>query len=213
MTLADWRVKQLDNFGVKEFYYFSLADNLKSILKLGIISKNEVARREITSHSFAEESVQEKRHTNTIELSNCSRIPLHDLVPVYLTPRTPTLSARRKIQYKIFFAVIRSAVLCDEAIEFVFTDGNAGSLDTNFYRSLYKLTKVHWDVIRADYWNEFPDGKRKRNAEFLIYPRVDLNHITRFVVSNEPLMNEIEQEIRRYKLDIPVVVDETYFFV
>lgn len=213
MTLSDWRRRKLAEFHIGQFYYFSLISNLAPILTYGIISKNEVARRGLHSWSFADESVQEKRHIKIVELSSRAQIELHDLVPVYLTPRTPTLSARRNIQNDMVFIVVDSGVICDEKIEFAFTDGNAGSQDTSFFRNLYKLSEIPWKVINADYWNDFSDGKRQRNAEFLIYPRIQKSYFKKIVVNNHLLQRIVENRLVEMRIDIPAVVDTSYFFV
>jgi len=212
MSLTDWRLRKLRENGIDQFYYFSLLENLASILRQGIWPKNIVMQWENRHGSFAEETVQEKRHNRTVDLSNGTSVTIHDLVPVYLTPRTPTLSVRRERQNEIFFLVIGSDILGDESIEFAFTDGNAASRDTQFFKSLYKLASLPWDVINSEYWTEFPDGRRRRNAEFLIYPYISPCYFKELVVSNRHAYDICSRQLTEIDLHLPLSIDQGFFF-
>ena len=213
MSLANWRKSKLAEHGIIDFFYFSMIDNLESLLKYGILPKNEVVIRGWNYASFAEESVQDRRHVRKIQLSNQATVTIHDVVPVYLVPRTPTLSARRESQNRIFFIVINTDVLAQENTEFAFSDGNAASQETLIFNSLYKLKYIPWDVLKAVYWNDFPDGRRKRNAEFLIFPKIEPGYFKRIIICNPDLYNECNQLTRTLGLSIDTIVDTSYFFI
>jgi hypothetical protein len=213
MTLSTWRVKKLRENGIFHFYYFSLINNLESILKNGILPKNNVQQRGKAFRSFAEETVQDKRHLRAIKLTNGLQLSIHDLVPVYLLPRTPTLSARREMQNDFFFIEIQSDVIADENIEFAFTDGNAASKNSQVFQSLYKLKDLPWEVLNAEYWNEFNEGKRKRNAEFLIYPSIAPHWFQRIVVSNQGAFGICSRQVERLGFNLQVSIDQNFFFV
>lgn len=210
--LKQWIQKKLLEFGIHNLYYFSHLKNFESILKNGILSKNEILRINIGHKSFAEESVQNRRDPKIINLTGEISANLHDLVPLYLTSKTPTLSARREMQNDIFFAVIQSRLLFDDDIEYAFTDGNAASMDTKFYYSLNKLSEIPWSVIKAPYWNDFADGKRKRNAEFLIYPKISVERIDKILINNEQSKKYIDEVINRLKMNIKTECQPAYFF-
>ena len=140
-------------------------------------------------------------------------MPLHDLVPLYLTPRTPTLSIRRDIQSELFFLDISLDAVCDDLVPFAFTDGNAGSNNTKFFCNLGKLSEISWDVISARYWNDYDDGKRKRCSEFLIYPGIKPRYFERIVVLTAPLAQQCAATVKQSGVDLKVVVLRDYFFV
>jgi hypothetical protein len=177
--------RKLAEYNINSFYYFTYIENLKSILEHGILPKNEVIKRGLKHQSFAEETVQARRHYRRINLTNNIGCTIHDVVPVYLIPKTPTLFARRNQQYKIIFIRIQTSLLQDDVIEFAFTDGNAASRDSNIFTDINQLIQLPWDVLNWNvYWNEFPNGKRKRNSEFMVYPYVPINYISELGVSN-----------------------------
>ena len=164
------------------------------------------------SESFAEESCQEIRDNKKIYLSDGNLHELHDLIPLYFTPRTPTLFARKAEQNSLIFAEIESFVILDESISYAFSDGNATSHETRFAYDLKKLDQVNWDVIHANYWNNFVDGKRMRNAEFFIYPRIPRNRIDRFIVINNDSKKRAEDLAALWHASINIEVDKGYFF-
>lgn len=174
--LAKWPLRSL--------YYLSFMGNLISIVERGVLSKNETHRRKMSAESFAEESVQDRRRNVNVALTSHRTVPLHDLVPLYLASKTPALSARRERRDELFFIDISLGALCDPSNEFAFTDGNAASLQTQFFRSLYHLDKIPWDVIKARYWSDLPDGRRRRCAEFLVHPSVAPRYFSRLVVAS-----------------------------
>jgi len=185
----------------------------KASLKYEILPKNQVVTRGWNYASFAEESVQDRRCVRKIQFSNQATVKIHDVVPVYLVPRTPTLSARRSEEHRIFFLVINTDVLAQENTDFAFSDGNAASQETLIFNSLYKLKYIPWDVLKAVYWNDFPDGRRKRNAEFLIFPKIESGYFKRIIICNPDLYNECNRLTRMRGFSIDVVIDASYFFI
>ena len=190
MIIAKWRGQKLAEAGVEFLYYLAQIKNLPSIIRHGILPKNEVVRRKLPTQSFANEDVQEKRHHQIIELSDPERTckGVHDVVPLYFVTRTPTLFSRKNVQSDLVFAEIDVKVVCDENNYCVFSDGNVAAKDTTIYSSLIHLKKIPFEVLEAQYWDDFPDGKRKRCAEFLIYPRVSACYFLRLLVKDKRRM-------------------------
>jgi len=197
---------------VQYLYYFSRIENLDNIIKHGILSYNEVNNMNIDSITFAEETVQVRRDRRNIFLSNNMKKNLHDLVPLYFKSKTPTLYARKDIQDKIFFCKIETSILSDKNVGIAFTDGNAASDQTKFYWNVMNLTKLNWDIILDSRWNDYEDGRRQCNSEFLIYPKVSLNRINEFIVINESNRDLIIDKLQTYGKDNKVSVNKELFF-
>ena len=210
----DYIDKLLKKHYVYSFYYFSKIENFESIIRNGILSQNQVIDSDNEYESFADEAVQKRRDKQNVFLSNGSKKNLHDLVPMYIKPKTPTLYARKNIQEKIFFCEIQSFILTDNDISYAFCDGNAGSSKTKFYRNIKNIDKLPWDVLSSYNWSDSEDGKRKRNAEFLIYPKVKLDRIWRFIVINEKNKKKLETILSKNNIEKDVIVDtdKKYFF-
>ena len=211
-NIQNWIRSKLNSFDINFFYYLAHRDNLESILKNGILPKNEVIGRNLNHYTFAMSEVQERREARNITLANHNTYNIHDMVPLYLTPKTPTLFVRREIQDELLFLVIKSSILYDGEIEFVFSDGNAGATNTKFFYSLNRLDWIDWEVIRATHWNDFEDGRRKRCAEVLIVPQISINYIWKIVVNYPELKNFVESTLSNLNLKIEVIIDSNYFF-
>ena len=145
--LKSWRIQKIEECKQfpKYFYYFSLTDNLENIIDFGILPKNEIENKKIATKSFANPGVQHWRKITNCSISGGKNKKIHDLVPVYLNPRTPTISAVRNLQNQIFFCLINSKkLISDTEVDFAFTDGNASSKITQFYWNLNNLKKLNW---------------------------------------------------------------------
>ncbi len=210
--LRDWIISKLQEFEIHSFYYFSLKENFDMICDHGILPKNKVNELGFDSTSFADEAVQNRRDRKSVTLSDKISYNVHDLVPVYLTPKTPTLYARKELQEKIFFAEVQSNILVDPVVNYAFTNGNIASDNRRDYYSLNFLKKIDWDTIRDERWSGHDDGRRKRCSEFLIHPSIPLNRIWRFVVNNDRLNDELKAKLNQKGIDTEVITKRDYFF-
>tara|TARA_B100001964_G_scaffold214181_1_gene251601 strand:- start:358 stop:1038 length:681 start_codon:yes stop_codon:yes gene_type:complete len=214
-NLASWRKKKIAEFKPfpKYLLYLSRKQNFKSIIENGILPHNQTKDKKLKSQSFADVDVQELRSRIDVHISGEKKYNLHDLVPLYFQALTPTLSVIRKHQEDLFFCKISSQnLISDTKIDFAFTDGNAASLETIKYRSLNSLKKLNWTIINSEFWNDKVDGKRIRNSEFLIYPKIEIKYISEFSVNNQKLKQEFENELQKKSLKIPVTIDNNCFF-
>ena len=216
--LLNWR-KSTINKSIKrnEFppylLYLSRKESFGSIVKNGILPQNEAKKKNLISGSFADISVQERREGKSYYLSDAKSYNLHDVVPLYFKAQTPTLSVRREQQENLFFCKVSILkLISNPKIAFAFTDGNAASDDTRSYYDLKKLDKLKWEVINSEFWTDKKDGKRIRNAEFLIYPKIEIEYIFEFSVNNQKLKEESEDILLKNSIKIPVTIDKRCFF-
>ena len=203
--LKTWRIQKMEEckYFPKYFYYFSLTDNLESIIDFGILPKNEIENKKIATKSFANPGVQHWRKITNCPISGGKNKKIHDLVPVYLNPRTPTISAVRNLQNQMFFCLINSKkLISDTEVDFAFTDGNASSQTTQFYWNLNNLKKLNWRIINGLHWNDEKDGKRIRNCEFLIFPKIKVDYIDIITCFDTSALLKITKIIKSKNLKI-----------
>ncbi len=184
----------------ENFYYLTHHENLPTILTTGINSWNEVRRRGLQNVDISDPGAQRWRD-RAEPVYNRS---IHDFAPLYINPKNPMLYVRRSRQRELVILVVSAAVL--DRHEYVFTDGNAASYETKFSNNRAIAESVQ-DVLRADYWSNYPDGRRHRCAEVLIYPNVPAKFIVGAVCSNVELA-----QIIRTDADCPISVDRAMFF-
>lgn len=202
----------LKQFRVEHLYYFSLAGNFESICKNGILPNNEVVNKSLNAQTFAIPQVQCRRHNKICKLNDGKDVHVHDAVPLYFVSRTPTLYARRHLQKNIFFVVVDKDVLFSQGVRFSITDGNAASKVTHFFNSLSSLQTLSWEVIYANNWVDHPDGKRKRCAEMLVYPKISTEYFNAFVVNNKGLQNQLQVLGASIGNKVPIIVNPSLFF-
>jgi hypothetical protein len=83
-------------------------------------------------------------------------------------------------------------------LQYVFTDGHGIMSLTEFFDNLDDLNKIDWKIMELKYWNdtyEYPDRKRRRQAEFLIYHRFPWDFVEIIAVINEKIKAEVEKII------------------
>lgn len=180
----------LDYYEIDGLYHFTHVDHVQSIFKDGLLSHNNAHQRGVVQHDISNVDVQDLRARRCV-----GGRPLHDYVPLYFNPRNAML-------YQVFqeftlkdLVVLRLSrkLMLQKGVWF--TDGNAANTPTLSYDSLEDLDKLDWECIRAEYWTDYEDGKRKCMAEILIPDKISANYIKRrshLFVENQETRNRIE---------------------
>lgn len=126
--------------------------------------------------------------------------PLHDYVNLYFRARGPMLFVRRELQASLVVLYVNRDVLHRPGV--IFTDGNAASGKTRFFKDQKDLEQLDWECIAAENWTEFQDGKRRRAAEVLVPHRVPLDWIFKAVVQQASLQRKLGQQGWRTPVDV-----------
>ena len=167
------------------FYHMTHKSNLAGILQHGILSHSDVLTRDdVLATDISDPGAQRWRDRE--EPANHRAI--HDYAPLYINPKNPMLFVRRNLQREIVILKISPRVLHDG--QHVFSDGNAASRQTMFSSD----SNVVFDsltALNAEYWANCTDGKRRRCAELLVYPKVQPVHILSAICNNNALAREI----------------------
>jgi len=192
----------LNKHCLESLWHMTHIDNLEGILKNGILS-HSLAHKQFNPVDISDHSVQHYR-SNPEPIYNRK---IHEYAPTYISIKNPMLYARKNISPQICLIEISSQVMVE--MQSLFTDGNAASRDTLFFRALDDLSKLPWDVLRAGYWNDFADGKRKKCAEVLIYPKIDAKFIKAIHCSSYESKQVIEKSASS---GIPMRVTPSLFF-
>jgi ssDNA thymidine ADP-ribosyltransferase, DarT len=162
----------LESNGVEYLYHMTHINNFESIVSNGLFSHNAAYKRGIIKNDISDSDVQNKRK-NVID--PCYKRNLHDYASLYFSPRNPMLYKRKEIQEDIIILGVDIEVLFQART--VFTDGNAASPKTKFYKDSDMLSQLPWSTIMAKSWNDLQDGRRIKCAETLIYPRIRIEEI------------------------------------
>ena len=200
-----------------EIYHFTHIDNLSALISTGaILSKNKMTENNATYKSSAFISVQEQRQTHPVPVSPKGTI--HDYVPFYFNSRSPMLYTIKngniegiKMQDLVFFKSTVQAVE-EHGCKFAFTDGH-GIMDlSDYYNDLANLDKIPWSVINTRYWNDYPDGKRLRQSEFLVYEKFDWGLVQTVGVYNSNMLSKVQSLVGGLSHQPNVEIKGNWFF-
>lgn len=211
-ALQHWIIEQLKKFRIHHFSYIVPISNIETVLLHGILPKNRTEKLGLKSESFALESCQQERDRKDIFLSDKNKHNVHDCVPLYITPLTPTLYKLKEKQKHLAIILVNSFILAKHGIFYAFSDGNMASHVTTYKYDLSKLDQLDWAVLRARYWADRPDGSRKRCAEFLISPGVPTSEFYKILTNNTGSCAIVDQAVKCAGLKIPSEIDHSYFF-
>jgi len=196
--------------------------NLSSILKNGGLSSYAKLRStEVSYKDIAHQNIQERRSTTEIQVPPYG--VLHNYVPFYFAPRSPMLYAIANgivegfegNQSDIIYLVANIDKIRESGKRFVFTDGHAIMALTDFYNDLNDLNEIDWPLMEGTYWHDtdqYPDRKRKRQAEFLVYESVPLECILGIGVQTKQMKTTIENLLLEHNIDMKVLERPNFYF-
>ena len=187
------------------YYMMSLA-NFKTVRKHGLVSRNVAVSKGIFVDDYSDQAVQMRRASKIDPIYNCS---IHDYVPLYFNPRNPMLYSLRERSSDLVVLGF-SPTLVDYHQKHLFADGNASSYQTIFSTDPSIITSSV-DALNSRYWNNIPDGKRRRCAETLIAPSLAPGFIEFAICSNHLTADVVNDS--GLNLDDRIIVEPDFFFL
>lgn len=175
-----------DRYGIDYLYHFTHLANMPSIREHDLLPHDEAHRHRLVVEDISDKEVQDRRADR-----KAFGRPLHAYVPLYFNPRNPMLYVRKAVQNDIVILCLDRKLLARDGA--VFSDGNAANDATRFFNDLKRLNDLDWNCIRAQYWRDFDDGKRKRCAEILIPDAVPFDAIERICVRTESTLRRFDE--------------------
>ncbi len=168
-------------------------------------------------------------HKNLIDKRGSRVVPvepggvLNDYVPFYFAPRSPMLYSIHTgfvqgftgSQRDIIYLVSSVQKVKESEIPFVFTDGHAYELISNFYNKEKDLKNIDWQIMGETYWNNTADDndrKRRRMAEFLVYQFVPITCIFAIVVFDDRMESAVNKIQRKCNTNIKTIVKRNWYY-
>lgn len=200
-----------------EIYHFTHIDNLSVLINTGaILCKNGMTKGNYNYRSSAFDNVQTQRQTYPVPVFPNGTI--HDYVPFYFNSLSPMLYTIKngnvdgvEMQNLVFF---KSTVQAAETAgcQFVFTNGHGIMALSDYYNNLADLDKIPWEVVNAKYWNDFPDGKRLRQSEFLVHEKFDWDLVQTIGVYSNTILNKVRTLVNTLPHQPNVKIKSNWFF-
>ena len=168
-------------------------------------------------------------HKNLIDKRGSRVVPvepggvLNDYVPFYFASRSPMLYSIHTgfvqgftgSQRDIIYLVSSVQKVKESEIPFVFTDGHAYELISNFYNKEKDLKNIDWQIMGETYWNNTADDndrKRRRMAEFLVYQFVPITCIFAIVVFDDRMESTVNKIQRKCNTNIKTIVKRNWYY-
>ena len=167
-----------EHHGISYLFHITHRSNLESIALSGLKPHNQ-AHADHDPVDVSDPNVNQLRSRRDPVHGRS----LHEYVPLYFRARNPMLYRRSNVQEELVILYVNKFVMLFPGT--VFTDGNAASRSTRFFDDLENLDQLDWECLRAEYWSDFVDGRRKRCAEVLVPRVLPLALVSRIVVQNQ----------------------------
>ncbi|MFG1659593.1 DUF4433 domain-containing protein [Micromonospora chersina] len=202
--------------------HFTHQSNLVTILdEGGLLCDRECRSSNLNTRNIAYTSLKQKRAETVVEVPPGGT--LDDYVPFYFGPRSPMMLAymngkvtgRAEDQSELVYLVSHAETVAEQGLPFAFTDGHPIVEPRFFSNDLADLVEVDFDLMRGKYWfdtDAYPDRKRRRQAEFLVWQRMPLELIDYFVVMTAGRRTEIERMSQSMGWDIPCRVHSAWYY-
>lgn len=152
----------------------------------GLFCDRACQSAKVPVRGVAYNSLKEKRARTVVEAGRGGH--LSDYAPFYFGPRAPMLlpyksgrvTGKPENQNEIVYLVSTTEVVASLGLPFAFTDGHPIKEPRAFFDDLQYLSRVDFSIMYQDEWfdtDQFPDRKRRRQAEFLVWEALPWNAV------------------------------------
>ena len=118
-------------------------------------------------------------------------------------------------QEDIVYLVTDTTTIDRSGRPYLFTDGHAIMVISEFYSDLKELDKIDWPLMEDLFWGdteEDPDRKRRRQAEFLVHKQVPIQLFTGFAVMNQAAKDRVEEILKTHQINKPVGIRRRFYY-
>lgn len=209
-----------EEHNIDYLHYFTSIENIQSIMELGILSRNQVNKKNLDSIDISSGWIQNIR-TKKIPGTN---IKIQDCVPLYFATHTPmqhvcTRGRNKKINQDqlVFIDIDPVTILSRKGI--YFTNGNAAAQYTKFYNTdnfsnnINDLDNIDWQVIHSGRKSDisYDTNKHRRAAEVLIPFQIPTEDFSKIVVFGNKIKKQLEDILSEYR-NIRITVRRDYYY-
>ena len=172
-------------------FYITHIDNIKSILELGILSHNLAHQSNIVNTDISNQMVNARRNRFDSELGG----NIHDFAPLYFNHKNPMLYTLCKNSDKnnLVLLKVNPHILLVENV--AFSDGNASSRSTSFYKDINDFNELNWTLINKGSWYNYEfgiqEGRRLMCSEVLVKEKIPSYYIDEIFVYSEQTLEKI----------------------
>ena len=115
-------------------------------------------------------------------------------------------------QREIIYLIAAAEEIASRGLSLVFTDGHAIISYVNHYNRLEDLPRLYWNEIQAAYWNNFMDGRCRRQAEFLVRDEFPLDLVREIGVMDTEMKNHVGSIIVKSSFQPLIQMHREWYF-
>jgi hypothetical protein len=122
-----------------------------------------------------------------------------------LTYKNGNVTGKKEDLSELMYFVAAVQDIADAGLPFAFTDGHPIVEPRLFFNDLADLGEVDLALMEEKWWfdnDEYPDRKRRRQAEFLVWGKVPLENIRGIVTMNEQKCREVLGVLQHHNIDM-----------
>lgn len=197
----------------KRVYHLIHEYNITNVIKLGLLSRNDVRKSGISFVDVSEPNIQERR-------DNIHGYNLHDYVSTYFNPRNAMLYRLQKENKKIAIIEFKTDFLREISPDnIILSDRNASAYDAFLIKlsQVKSLSFLNEKLIFSKNWYDFNthiynnEVKKIMQSECLVKGYLSPKWITRIIVKDENQKVRIQEMLEE---DIEIYVDyfKDFFF-
>ncbi len=200
---------------ILQLYYITHIDNVASMLKYGVLSHQEVDKRDLKYVPIYDKSiVSGRRHKKTPDGKS-----LWEYANLYFKARNAMLyrvTLEKPVDQIAIITVDFNSVVHQPGV-FIST-GNAASNESEFIpttpqKKIGVAFAKFQGALGFDYWSEFDGTKRMMMAECLVPERVPPDRITSIYTSAQSSGDKVREVLRQVgRTSLPVIRDPKMFF-
>jgi hypothetical protein len=200
--------------------HFTHIANLPDIVAAGMQSDAVCRQQGLTQVEVGDLDIRERRLHVPVGVGPGGVVG--DYVPFYFGPRSPMMFVLRRTDdaFKaqcdsgdIVYLATTIEHLVATGHEWVASDRNAALRIAEFVNDLSALDDhIAWQIIRAQYWTNYTDGKDLRMAELLVHGSVAWPAIQMIGVRNSAAKASVEQVLRSSEHRPEVSVRPGWYF-
>ena len=148
---------------------------------------------------------------------------IHDYVAFYFGMRSPMLyvlhSGRvegyNEGQEPLIYVVSTVEAVQNNALRYVFSDGQGIAAYTQWYDNLNRLNEVDWATVYASNWAcsiDDMDRQRRKQAEFLVYQSCPWSLVQEIGVFNDNVQKKVLGILQKFNVSTPVRIHRDWYY-
>ena len=195
---------------VTGLFYITHIENVKSILRNGILSHENIINRKIPYKPIYDEQIV----TNRKNILAPNGMNLWNFTNLFFQPRNPMLYRVLHEKQASEIAIIAVQPIILERPDIFFSNGNAAHSASDIFHAIElnkKIRQITRNTIDVVWWNDLNGSKRKIMAECLVPDVVNPDLIQAVYVGSRKAKELIEADYSG--LGLPIITEPNMFFL